>query len=51
MINAQGVLDLEADAVAVSWTIVDDRLARWQAGFGGLFALVAGCFAQVQSRR
>jgi SRSO17 transposase len=45
------VLDLETDAVAASWTVVDDRLARWQAGFDGLFALVAGRFAQVESRR
>jgi SRSO17 transposase len=45
------VLDLETDAVAASWTVVDDRLARWQAGFDGLFAVVAGRFAQVQSRR
>jgi SRSO17 transposase len=45
------VLDFETDAVATSWTVVDDRLARWQAGFDGLFGLVAGRFAQVQSRR
>jgi SRSO17 transposase len=44
-------LDLETDAVAASWTVVDDRLARWQAGFDGLFGLVAGRFAQVESRR
>jgi SRSO17 transposase len=44
-------LDLETDAVAASWTIVDDRLARWQAGFDGLLGMVAGRFAQVQSRR
>jgi SRSO17 transposase len=44
-------LDLETDAVAASWTVVDDRLARWQAGFAGMFGLVAGRFAQVQSRR
>jgi SRSO17 transposase len=44
-------LDLEADAVAASWTVVDDRLARWQAGFDDMFALVAGCFAQADSRR
>ena len=37
--------------VAVSWTVVDDRLVRWQAGFDGLFAVVAGRFAQVESRR
>ena len=45
------MLDLETDAVAASWTVVDDRLARWQAGFDGLFGLVAGRFAQVESRR
>jgi hypothetical protein len=45
------VLDLEADAVAVSWTVVDDRLARWRVGFQELFGLGAGRFAQVQSRR
>jgi len=45
------VLDLETDAVTASWTVVDDRLARWQAGFEEVFGLVAGRFAQVQSRR
>jgi SRSO17 transposase len=45
------VLDLEEDAVAASWTVVDDRLARWQAGFDDMFALVAGRFAQADSRR
>jgi SRSO17 transposase len=45
------VLDLEADAVAASWTVVDDPLTRWRAGFEELFELVAGRFAQVQSRR
>ena len=45
------MLDLETDAVAASWTVVDDRLARWQAGFEELFGLVAGRFAQVESRR
>jgi SRSO17 transposase len=45
------VLDLEADAVAASWTVVDDPLTRWRAGFLELFGLVAGRFAQVQSRR
>ena len=45
------MLDLEADAVAASWTVVDDRLARWRAGFQELFGLVTGRFAQVQSRR
>jgi SRSO17 transposase len=45
------VLDLEVDAMPASWTTVDDRLARWQAGFDEMFALVAGRFAQVESRR
>ena len=45
------MLDLEEDAVAASWTVVDDRLARWQAGFDEAFALVAGRFAQADSRR
>jgi SRSO17 transposase len=44
-------LDLETDAVAASWTVVDDRLERWRAGFEALFAVDAGRFAQVQSRR
>jgi hypothetical protein len=41
-------LDLEEDAVAAPWTVVDDRLARW---FDDMFALVAGRFAQADSRR
>ena len=45
------MLDLEEDAVAASWTVVDDRIARWQAGFDEAFALVAGRFAQADSRR
>jgi hypothetical protein len=44
-------LDLEEDAVTASWTVVDGRLARWRAGFDEVFELVAGCFAQVESRR
>jgi hypothetical protein len=44
------VLDLETDAVAASWTVVDDRVGRWRAGFEEVFGLVAGRFAQVQSR-
>src|ERR671917_955443 len=47
----QGVLELEEDAVAAAWTVVDDRLARWQAAFDDAFALVAGRFAQADSRR
>jgi SRSO17 transposase len=42
---------LEEDAVAALWTVLDDRLARWQAGFDEVFGLVAGEFAQVESRR
>lgn len=45
------MLDLEVDAVAASWTVVDDRLGRWRAGFDDAFALVAGRFAQADSRR
>ncbi|RJQ83884.1 hypothetical protein [Amycolatopsis panacis] len=45
------MLDLEEDAVAVSWTVADDRLARWRVGFDDVFALVAGRFAQAGSRR
>ena len=37
--------------MAASWTVVDDRLARWKAGFDEAFALVAGRFAQADSRR
>jgi SRSO17 transposase len=44
-------LDLEEDAVAASWTVVDDRVGRWRAGLDEAFALVAGRFAQVESRR
>jgi SRSO17 transposase len=45
------VLGLEEDVVAASWTVVDDRLRRWRAGFDEAFALVAGRFAQADSRR
>jgi SRSO17 transposase len=44
-------LDLEEDAVAAPQRVDDDRLARWRAGFDEMFALVAGRFAQVQSRQ
>jgi len=37
--------------VAASWTVADDRLARWRAGFDDVFAMVAGRFAQADSRR
>lgn len=33
------------------WPVSDDRLARWRAGFDDMFALVAGRFAQADSRR
>lgn len=36
---------------AASCTVVDDRLERWRAGFDDMFALVAGRFAQADSRR
>jgi SRSO17 transposase len=44
-------LDLEEDAVAAPHRVVDDRLARWRTGFDDMFALIAGRFAQVQSRQ
>ncbi|PFG50283.1 SRSO17 transposase [Amycolatopsis sulphurea] len=37
--------------MAASWTVSDDRLAWWRAGFDDVFALVAGRFAQADSRR
>lgn len=43
-------MDLEERAVAASWTVADDRLVRWQAGFEEMFGLVAGQFAQANSR-
>jgi len=45
------VIGLEDDVVAASRTVVDDRLERWPAGFDDAFALVAGRFAQADSRR
>jgi SRSO17 transposase len=45
------VVDLGEDAVVASWPVADDRLARWRAGFEDMFALVAGRFAQADSRR
>jgi SRSO17 transposase len=44
-------MSLKDHAVAASVTIVDDPLERWRVGFEGMFALVAGRFAQVESRR
>jgi SRSO17 transposase len=45
------VLELEEDAVAALWTVDDDRLSRWRAGFDDMFALIASRFAQADSRR
>jgi SRSO17 transposase len=48
----RGVVDLEEEnAVAASWPAADGRLARWRAGFEDMFAVVAGRFAQADSRR
>jgi SRSO17 transposase len=44
-------LDLEEDAVAASWTVADDRAGRWRVGFDEAFGLIAGRFAQADSRR
>jgi SRSO17 transposase len=44
-------LDLEEDAVAASWTVDDDRAGRWRVGFDEAFGLIAGRFAQADSRR
>ena len=41
-----GVVELAEDVVAV-----DDRVARWRARFDDMFSLVAGRFAQADSRR
>jgi SRSO17 transposase len=41
---------LEEDVVAAPGTVPDDRLVRWRAGFDEMFELVAGEFAQAQSR-
>jgi SRSO17 transposase len=46
----QGVVGVEDD-VTVPLVVVDDRLARWRAGFDEVFARVAGRFAQADSRR
>lgn len=43
-------MDLEERTVAASWTVADDQLLRWQAGFEELFGRVAGRFAQANSR-
>ncbi|MBW0010196.1 MAG: transposase [Pseudonocardiales bacterium] len=44
-------MTLKDNAVAAPPTITDDPLDRWRAGFKEMFALVAGRFAQVESRR
>jgi hypothetical protein len=44
-------MSLKDNVVAAPPTIVGDRLDRWRAGFEDMFALVAGQFAQVESRR
>ena len=45
------MLGLDDDAVAASVTITEDPLVRWRSGFEDMFALVAGRFAQADSRR
>ena len=42
---------LKDNEVAAPPATADDRLERWRAGFEDMFALVAGRFAQVESRR
>jgi SRSO17 transposase len=46
-----GVTCLDDNVVAAPPATVDDRLQRWRVGFEEMFALVAGRFAQVESRR
>lgn len=45
------MLNLDDDTEAAAFPVVDDRLARWRSGFDEMFALVAGRFAQADSRR
>jgi SRSO17 transposase len=45
-----GVLSVEQDVTVRSEMAAEDRLARWRAGFEDMFALVAGRFAQADSR-
>jgi SRSO17 transposase len=45
------VLSLEDNTAAASVPVSDDRMTRWRAGFEDMFALVAGRFAQADSRR
>lgn len=42
---------LNDNEMAAPPSTVDDRLERWRTGFEDMFALVAGRFAQVESRR
>jgi SRSO17 transposase len=42
---------LQDNVVASPPTVTDDPLDRWRVGFKDMFALVAGRFAQVESRR
>jgi SRSO17 transposase len=44
-------MSLQDNVVAVSPTMNDDPLDRWRVGFKDMFALVAGRFAQAESRR
>jgi SRSO17 transposase len=43
-------LELEEDAVTAPWPVVDDRPARWKTRVDDMFALVAGRFADADSR-
>ncbi|HEY3690576.1 MAG TPA: IS701 family transposase [Pseudonocardiaceae bacterium] len=45
------MIGLEENMVAAPPTVSDDQLTRWKTGFDDMFALVAGQFAQVQSRQ
>jgi SRSO17 transposase len=44
-------MTLRGNVVAASPTVTDDPLDRWRVGFEDMFALVAGRFAQAESRR
>jgi SRSO17 transposase len=44
-------MTLRGNVVAASPTVTDDPLDRWRVGFKDMFALVAGRFAQAESRR
>jgi SRSO17 transposase len=45
------VVERAENVMAGAGSVVDDRVARWQAGFDDMFSLVAGRFAQADSRR